>query len=82
MVRRLAELGAGQGGERGRDPRAELGVGVQAGADGRAADRQLAQSGQRRRDAVDAELDLAGVAAETPGPAGSAPRPSGASARS
>ena len=40
------------------------GMRVEPGADRGAADRQLAQTGQRRLDAVDGVLDLAGVAAE------------------
>ena len=42
----------------------ELGVGVEAGAGGGAAERDLADPAQRRLDPLDAEPDLGGVAAE------------------
>ena len=40
------------------DPRSEFGMGVDAGADRRAADRQLGEMGQHRFDPLDRQTDL------------------------
>ena len=64
VVLRLPELRPGEVRQLARHPRAELGMGVQPGADRGAADGQLAQPRQRRLDALDRQLDLARVAAE------------------
>ena len=54
-------------GEQLDDPLREAGRGVDAGADGGAAERDLGDAGERRLDALDAVADLARRSRRTPG---------------
>ena len=64
VVRGLADVEAGQAGESGTRPERELGVGIDAGPDRRAAERHRQQLGLGGARPADRFLDLAGVAAE------------------
>ena len=64
VVRRLADVEAGQAGEPGTRPERELGMGVDPGPDRGPAERHRQQLGLGGARPADRFLDLAGVAAE------------------
>ena len=77
VVARLGQRQPGGAGDLGDDGGGEAGRGVDAGAHGRAAQREFGQPGQRGAQPLDAVADLRRVARRTPGRGSPGWRPSG-----